>query len=80
MSTKYRVNVNSTFQFDLDKNHTAQLDAVPVEKNKFHILHENKSYQAEIITSDFNHKNYTVTINNNTYSVFIANEFDRLIK
>lgn len=81
MSTKkYRVNVNSTFQFDLDKEHIAQLDAVPVEKNKFHILHENKPYKAEIITSDFIHKSYIVTINNNMYSVVIANELDMLIK
>lgn len=80
MSTKYRVNVNSTFQFDLDKEHIAQLDAVSIEKNKFHILHENKPYKAEIITSDFNHKSYIVTINNNTYSVVIANELDRRIK
>ena len=53
MSISYKVNVNDTFQFDLEKESISQLDAVSMEANKFHILHENTPYKAEIITSDF---------------------------
>ena len=80
MSIGYKVNVNDTFHFDLEKESVSQLDAVSVETNKFHILHENTPYKAEIITSDFLQKSYTLKVNNNTYTVVISNPLDILIK
>ena len=80
MSIGYKVNVNDTFYFDLEKESVSQLDAVRVETNKFHVLHENTPFQAEIITSDFLQKSYTVKVNNNTYTVAISNPLDILIK
>ena len=80
MSIGYKVNVNDTFHFDLEKESVSQLDEVRVETNKFHILHENTPYQAEIVTSDFLQKSYTVKVNNNTYTVAISNPLDILIK
>lgn len=80
MSNGYKVNVNDTFHFDVEKKHVSQLDEVSVETNKFHILHENTPYKAEIVTSDFNQKSYTVKVNNNTYTVAISNPLDILIK
>ncbi|MFV8336270.1 acetyl-CoA carboxylase biotin carboxyl carrier protein subunit [Flavobacterium sp. RSP29] len=80
MSIGYKVNVNDTFHFDLENESVSQLDAVSVETNKFHVLHKNTPYQAEIITSDFLQKNYTVKVNNNTYIVAISNPLDILIK
>ena len=80
MSIGYKVNVNDTFHFDLEKESVSQLDAVRVETNKFHILHENTPYQAEIVTSDFLQKSYTVKVNNNTYTVAISNPLDIFIK
>jgi len=80
MSIGYKVNVNDTFHFDLEKKSISQLDAVSVESNKFHILHNNTPYKAEIVASDFNQKSYTVKVNNNTYTVAISNPLDILIK
>jgi biotin carboxyl carrier protein len=80
MSIGYKVNVNDTFHFDLEKKSISQLDAVSVEPNKFHVLHENTPYIAEITTSDFLKKSYTVKVNNNTYTVDILNPLDVLIK
>jgi biotin carboxyl carrier protein len=80
MSIRYRVNVNDTFPFDFEKESISQLDAVSVETNKFHILHQNLPYKAEIVVSDFNQKKYTVKVNNNTYHVAISNPLDSLIK
>ena len=76
----YKVNVNDTFHFDMETESVSQLDVVSIASNKFHILHENIPYRAEIITSDFLQKNYTVKINNNTYTVAISNSLDILIK
>ena len=80
MNEVFKVKVNDTFQFDFDKDSISQLDAVSVELNKFHILHENKPYKAEIVSSDFNQKKYTVKVNNNSYSIAISNKLDVLIK
>ena len=80
MSIDYKVNVNGTFHYDVEKESVSLLDAVSVEKNKFHILHDNTPYKAEILTSDFNQKSYTVKVNNNTYTVAISNPLDLLIK
>jgi biotin carboxyl carrier protein len=80
MSIGYKVNVNDTFQFDLDKESFSQLDAISVGANDFHILQENTPFKASIIAADFNQKNYTVTVNGNTYKVAISNPLDGLIK
>jgi hypothetical protein len=47
--------------------------------NTFHVLHENKPYKAEILSADFNHKTYTIKVNNNSYTVAISNDLDQLI-
>jgi biotin carboxyl carrier protein len=80
MGSDFKVKVNDTFEFDFNKENTSKLDAVSVEKNKFHILQKNLPYKAEIIFSDFNQKKYTVKVNNNIYQVAISNPLDILIK
>ena len=80
MSMGYKVNVNDTFHFDMEQESVSQLDVVSIALDKFHILHENIPYRAGIITSDFLKKNYTVKVNNNTYTVAISNSLDILIK
>ncbi|MFI0490065.1 acetyl-CoA carboxylase biotin carboxyl carrier protein subunit [Flavobacterium sp.] len=80
MSIGYKVNVNDTFHFDLEEESISKLDAVKTDLNKFHVLHQNTPYKAEIVSSDFNQKNYTVNVNNNIYTVSIANALDLLIK
>ncbi len=80
MGSDFKVKVNDTFEFDFNTENTSKLDAVSVEKNKFHILQKHLPYKAEIIFSDFNQKKYTVKVNNNIYQVAISNPLDILIK
>jgi biotin carboxyl carrier protein len=80
MSSDFKVKVNDTFEFDFKKESVSQLDAVSIETNKFHILHQNLPYKAEIVFSDFNQKKYTVKVNNNVYHIAISNPLDTLIK
>jgi biotin carboxyl carrier protein len=80
MSDSYKVNVNDSFQYDIDKEHVSQLDAVNEETNTFHVLVDNVPFKAEIVSADFNQKKYLVKVNNNSYSVAIADELDQLIK
>lgn len=80
MSVPYKVTVNETFHFDFETESISQLNAVSIETNKFHILDQNLPYKAEIISSDFNQKKYTVRVNHNIYYVAISNPLDTLIK
>lgn len=80
MSSTYKVNVNDSFQFDFVKEQVSQLDAVSIEANKFHILHQNTPFRAEIVSANFNEKSYTVKVNNNSYTVAISDALDVLIK
>ncbi len=80
MSKTFKVKVNNTFEFDIDSHQASNLDTVKVSKSKSHVLQQNKTFHTEIINSDFNHKNYTVKVNNNSYSVAIHDALDELIK
>ena len=78
MSEVFKVKVDNSSEFDIDKNDVSRLDAVST-KGKYHILQNNSSYKAEVIDSDFKEKMYSVMVNSNTYQVKIANKLDQLI-
>ena len=80
MSNSYRVAVNNSNYFDVNESDLNSLDAVSTATNLFHILKDGKPYKAELVTSDFLAKKYTIKVNNNTYEVAISNELDLLIK
>ena len=80
MSNSYRLSVNNATTFDLSESDIKNLDAVSLENDNFHVLKDNKPYQAEIISKDFFGKKYTVKVNNNNYEVVISNPLDLLIK
>lgn len=79
MSKIFKTTVNNTSNFEIKHEDLTNLDTSKISKNKFHILRQNKSYQAEIIKSDFNTKSYQIKVNNNTYQVSIFNDLDKLI-
>lgn len=80
MSNSYKLSVNNTTSFDLSESDLKNLDAVSMDKTKFHVLKDSKPYKAEIIDTDFIAKKYTIKVNNNTYEVAIADALDILIK
>ncbi|MES2863215.1 MAG: biotin/lipoyl-containing protein [Bacteroidota bacterium] len=80
MSKPYKISVNQSNSFDFTDSDLSKLDAVSVENNHFHILKDNEPYQAEVTSSDFNSRKYTVKVNGNTYDISIANELDLLIE
>ena len=76
----YKVSVNHTEHFSINDDALNELDAVTTPDNKFHILHNNASYKAEISDKNFHNKSYTVKVNNTKYTVDITNDLDHLIK
>lgn len=80
MSNSYKLSVNNTTSFDLSESDLKNLDAVSMDKTKFHVLKDSKPFKAEIISTDFIAKKYTIKVNNNTYEVAISDALDILIK
>lgn len=79
MGVIFKTKVNSSFDFEITNEDTASLDVLETSDNEFHILQQNKSYEAQITKSDFSSKSYQVKVNNNNYNVNIYNELDLLI-
>ncbi len=79
MSNAYKLTVNGSTTFDVNESQLSQLDAISTGPNNYHILKDNKPFKAAITQSNFLAKEYTVTVNNDTYTVNIANALDELI-
>lgn len=80
MSKVFKLKVNDSFDFEVRSADLSGLDLLQISDLEYHILHQNKSYKAEIEHADFNNKNYKVKINNTLYNINIFNNLDALIK
>lgn len=76
----YKIKVNTSHQFEVTTKDTEALDAIESTTNNFHVLQNNKSVKATILSSDFNTKSYTIKVNNNTYNVNINDALDQQIE
>jgi biotin carboxyl carrier protein len=79
MSKTYKLSVNQEFIFDSIESDFEHFDAIQLSTKNYHVLKDNKPFLAEIVSTDFSSKKYTVKVNNSIYEVAIANELDQLI-
>lgn len=70
---------SSSDRFMLDGKSFAW-DIAEISDGYFHILHNNKSYKAEIVKSDRAAKTFTVKINNHIHTVEVKDKFDLLLE
>ncbi|NNE31102.1 MAG: acetyl-CoA carboxylase biotin carboxyl carrier protein subunit [Winogradskyella sp.] len=76
----YKIKVDASHQFEVTKEDIEALDAIESSKNNFHILQDNETIKASVITSNFNSKTYSIKVNNNTYDVIINDALDQQIE
>ena len=55
-------------------------DLMKISEGYFHILHQNKSYRAEVVKTDLATKTLTLKINGHTYVVEHKDKFDLLLE
>ncbi len=55
-------------------------DIVPIRENRFHIIHENQSYEAEVVHANLAGKAFTLKINGSLYNVSMRDRFDQLLE
>ncbi|TVZ21886.1 biotin-dependent enzyme [Dokdonia sp. Hel_I_63] len=80
MSNTYKTTVNEEHEFEVSRDQLSQLDAVNTSQNSHHILEDNSSFKATVVSSDFSKKTYNIQVNSNNYEVVIKDEIDILIK
>ena len=76
----FNVTVNNNLQLDLTEEDIKKVDSINTSEDKYHILQNNISFKAEIVRKDYNNKTYDVQVNNNLYSISIADDLDLLVK
>ena len=81
-----KATVNSqTFDIQSDKNSISvneqpfNWDMVEIKDGNFHIIHNHKSYNAEVLEADYQTKSFLIKINNTKYSVGVKDRFDILL-
>lgn len=74
--SEYKIQVDD-FSFDIDPT---DFDGIEVGKNTFHLLKDQKSYEAKVLAIDWSAKTLTIEINNSPYQVKISDQYDQLVK
>lgn len=80
MSDIFSIKVNGAVELKVSRNDALALDAIKDSENNYHILQNNKPFKAKITSSNFNQKAYSVSVNNNTYTVQISDDLDTRIQ
>lgn len=79
MNDSYQLKVNSELVVESSEFETQNIDLVQIDKKNLHVLKNNQSYKAEIVSKDFDQRSYSVSVNGNTYQVAIESNLDQLI-
>jgi len=82
-----KISVNQSI-FDIEKEkESLKINGVPlawdikkIGEDEFHILYQDRSYNAEIIKADYVEKSFTIKINGNTYQLAAQDRFDLLLE
>jgi biotin carboxyl carrier protein len=74
-----KAKANDKYDFNID---VADLnwDCVEVKNGQFHILHDNKSFVADVVEADYSTKNFKIQINGNLYEISLSDRFDDLLQ
>jgi len=83
----YKVKVNGKYDYEIDKNNGDLLinnevvtaDMRQLNASAWHIIHQLKSYNAEVVSFNAAEKTAEIKVNNNIYTVSAKDQFDVLL-
>jgi biotin carboxyl carrier protein len=83
-----KVTVNDQYQFDVDVvNNTLQVNGTAFEVDQLqltqqasHLLHQNQSYNVEVVDFNKDEKSASIKVNGNIYKVQVTTTLDLLLK
>ncbi|WP_461450582.1 acyl-CoA carboxylase biotin carboxyl carrier protein subunit [Mucilaginibacter sp.] len=80
--------VNSQYNFEIDKTDDVLLingepvaaDIKPLNGSAYHIIHNLKSYNAEVVSFNPAMKTAEIKVNNNLYTISVKDQYDTLLE
>ncbi|MFK7806665.1 MAG: acetyl-CoA carboxylase biotin carboxyl carrier protein subunit [Saprospiraceae bacterium] len=78
MTNKFHI--NETYEIQPDTDLLNNVDIQPIGNGQFHVLKNNKSFDAEVVETDLANRQLTLLVNGSTYKVSISDEYDELVK
>ncbi len=79
MNKTYQLKVNGDSLYSSNELELEEIDFAQTPTGDFHILKNNKSYKANVISNNFHNKNYQIVVNNSVYNIDIQTPLDELI-
>lgn len=84
----YKVRVNGNFQYEIENQGdqilvdgvAIQLDLNKINASSTHVLHNNKSYNTEVVEINRAEKSCQIKINGTVYEISLEDQFDQLLK
>lgn len=78
-----KAKVNNKYNFILDENtlfEDGAIDIIEVRQGIFHLIKDNKSYNAEVLKANHQEKSFVIRVNGNKYTVQLKDKYDDLLK
>ena len=79
-----KITVNNKKEFTIDKDaidgKPVEWDLIEVRQNTFHIIKNNKSYNATLINYNVDEKTMLVRVNGNEYQISIKDKYELLLQ
>ncbi len=74
-----KAKVNNKYEFTLEGNEKS-FDIVEIKDGVFHIIKDNKSYNAEVLKAKKEEKTFIIRVNGNKYTVQLKDKYDDLLE
>ena len=73
----FKATVDEQYEFEDLKG---ELDLISLGEGKFHVIKDNHSYNAEVVSTNYNDKTFAIKVNGKVYNIQLADEYDVLVK
>ena len=59
---------------------SVEWDLIEVKNGLFHIIYNDQSFVANVVSTDYQKKSFVININNSNYEVVLKDQFDELLE
>jgi len=78
--SKFKIDTTDGLSFEISSEELDQLDVIENEDGGFHLIYKDKSYNIEILESDYLKKSYILNINEKEIALSIRDDLDVAIE
>lgn len=75
-----KARVNNKYDLTLEEGAVKGLDMIEIKAGIFHVIKDNKSYNAEVLQTNPEEKSFVIRVNGNKYTVQVKDRYDNLLK